>query len=243
MLSTLTASEISITGATTATISRMHVCSGTSADYTVTLPAVSGNTGKFIGFRMAPGLTKFVTLDGNGSETIDGATTRVMWALEVAILYCDGSTWTRVAGRFVQMNCKLAMTGTAQGAIGTGSTVAQLNSTVFDNTGKMADLANYRIVIKRTGSYRVWGSVGFTSSTGGAALGVTIPTVGCTITGCIPTYGPGLNAGYVAAKSSEILTYNAGDVVTISAYRDSTTATVYIWPAWTFLAAEEIQQW
>jgi len=53
MLSTLTASEISITGATTATISRMHVCSGTSADYTVTLPAVSGNTGKLIGFRMS----------------------------------------------------------------------------------------------------------------------------------------------------------------------------------------------
>ncbi len=43
---------VSVTGTATATISRLHVCSGTTADYTVTLPAVSGNSGKYIGFVM-----------------------------------------------------------------------------------------------------------------------------------------------------------------------------------------------
>jgi hypothetical protein len=95
--------EISVTGAVTATIGRMHVCSGTSADYTVTLPAASGNTGKFIGFRMASGLTKLVTLDGNSAETIDGLTTRIMRFNESAILFCDGSNWFKVAGRSVPM--------------------------------------------------------------------------------------------------------------------------------------------
>lgn len=115
-LSILTAAEISITTTATATIGRMHVCSGTTSNYAVTLPAVSGNTGKFIGFRMAPGLTKFVTIDGDGTEEIDGALSRVMWANETCELFCDGSAWTKVAGKsipfFVEVTRSTTLTTT-----------------------------------------------------------------------------------------------------------------------------------
>lgn len=71
ILSQLVSNEISITSAGTGTIGRMHVCSGTSSDYTVTLPDASANTGKLIGFRMASGLTKFVTIQGVSGQLID----------------------------------------------------------------------------------------------------------------------------------------------------------------------------
>ena len=102
------AAEISVTGATTATIGKMHVCSGTTGDYTLTLPAASGNAGKILGVRMSPALTKLVTVDGNASETLDGATTRIMWAEESAILLCDGSNWFKIGGKSVPMRARLS---------------------------------------------------------------------------------------------------------------------------------------
>ena len=68
--------ENAITGTATALLGRLNVCSGTTVDYTVTLPAVAGNAGRYLGFRMAAGLTRLVTLDGNAAETIDTALTR-----------------------------------------------------------------------------------------------------------------------------------------------------------------------
>lgn len=159
-LSTLTAAEISITGATTATISRMHVCSGTSADYTVTLPAVSGNTGKFIAFRMAPGLTKFVTLDGNSSETIDGQTTRIMWAMETCTLLCNGTTWTKIGGKSLPMSAQMGASGDQTISDNTW-TKATFNTSVSDPTGAMVDASNSRIYIRRGGIYDYLLNVGF----------------------------------------------------------------------------------
>ena len=153
IVSTLVNSEVSITGAVTGTISKMHVCSGTSANYTVTLPAAAGNTGKLIGFRMATGLTKLVTIDGNASETIDGALTRPMWAGEACILLCDGSNWFKIAGKTIPMTVamyKAADTGSPTSNVDTKIAV---DTTAIDNSGLMADTTNKRINIQRTGYY------------------------------------------------------------------------------------------
>lgn len=95
------ASEVSVT--TTATLDstafgKMHVCTGTTADYTVTLPTAVGNTGKIIGVRIASTCTKLITLDGNSTELIAGVSTRKFWALESVILMSDGAGWVRVGG-------------------------------------------------------------------------------------------------------------------------------------------------
>ncbi len=146
--------EISITGTATATIDRMHVCSGTAADYTVTLPAAANNAGRRLWFRMAAGLTRLVTLDGNASETIDGATTRVMWAGETAELLCDGSNWFKVAGRTKPLVCGM-LRNTTQSVANATATKIPLNATVTDNLGLQADLTNTRINVRRTGIYEV----------------------------------------------------------------------------------------
>ena len=151
IVSTLTSAEISITGATTATISRWHVCSGTSADYTVTLPTAASNAGKMIGFRMATGLTKIVTLDGNSTETIDGATTRLMWAGESALLMSDGTNWFKIAGKTIPMTAGISL-GTDQGLTDGVAAKISLNTSQWDSSG-MVDTTNQRLNIKRAGRY------------------------------------------------------------------------------------------
>lgn len=63
-------------------------CSGT---ITVTLPAVSGNTG--FNFYIKNVGTGLVTIDGSGSETIDGSTSITLIASESRHLFCDGTEW------------------------------------------------------------------------------------------------------------------------------------------------------
>jgi hypothetical protein len=104
-LGTLNGAEISITSAVPLTIGRMHVISG-STNFTPTLPATSGNTGKFIGARFTN--TGVTTIDGNASETIDGALTRAYYQDQAAVWLCDGSNWfsvyQKVAPRRASLN-------------------------------------------------------------------------------------------------------------------------------------------
>lgn len=72
---------------------KVHFCTGTSADYNVTLPAVSGNSGKMLMFKGSPALTKVVTLLQNSADTIDGATSRPFAAYGELWLLCDGTNW------------------------------------------------------------------------------------------------------------------------------------------------------
>jgi hypothetical protein len=151
-LSALTGAEIAITTTATLTINRQHLISGTSADYTVTLPAASGNADNFIGIRISPVATKLFTLDGNGSEKIDEALTKIMWAGESAMLYCDGSNWFKVAGKTIPMTAKLYL-GTTQSLPNSTLTVVFLDTVASNPTGLMANTANNRIDILRPGKY------------------------------------------------------------------------------------------
>lgn len=149
--------ETSVTGTATAAIGTMHVCSGTTSDYTVTLPAASGNAGRLIGFRMASGLTKLVTIDGNASETIDGAATRIMWAGESAILLCDGSNWFKISGKTIPIVAQMTRDA-AQSIANTSVDKIAFDAIAF-NSANMADATtNDRFDIKRDGKYLVSGS-------------------------------------------------------------------------------------
>ncbi len=155
---TITSTDSSVTGAATATLSTSlaaltwNVCSGTSANYTLSLPAVSGNANKFAAIRMDIGLTKLVTVDGNGSETIDGALTRVMWAQETAILLCDGSTWTKIAGRTVPMIAVGAPSGNGT-ATNNANTKIPIATSILDPTGRMVNTTSTRLDVIRGGNY------------------------------------------------------------------------------------------
>jgi hypothetical protein len=64
--------EVEVTGEvllTSTAYGKMHLCSGTSANYTVELPSAVGNEGKSIAVRMSTALTKLVTING-GAPTV-----------------------------------------------------------------------------------------------------------------------------------------------------------------------------
>jgi hypothetical protein len=167
--------EVAITGTvtlTSAAFGRMHVISGTTANYTITLPAVSGNAGQIIGFRVAPiaSATRIYTLDGNSTETIDAATTRMLWAHEVAILLCDGTEWNKIGGHSVPMACILRRE-TTQSIANTTWTQIVMTTSVSDNTSSLAvplgNTTSGRAVIIRPGNYAAQGFASLSGVTAG----------------------------------------------------------------------------
>ena len=174
----LSSPEISVTGATTATISRFHVASGTTADYALTLPAASGNAGKLIGIRISSGCTRWITVTGNGAEMIDGSNTRRMWAQESAILMCDGTGWTKIGGKSRALAAIVKRTTGVLSVVPAGWYPIPVNSVVSDNTSALAtpqfDSVNGRVRVLRSSNYTVSGFAGWTGVTTGKLQAVAV---------------------------------------------------------------------
>ncbi len=78
----------------TATASDHTIICNNSGGITITLPAASSATGRIYVIKKVSGLLNNVTIDPNGSETIDGSSTKVLTLLlETAMIQCDGTTW------------------------------------------------------------------------------------------------------------------------------------------------------
>lgn len=75
-------------------------CLSVSGTTTITLPAVA-TAGVGFPLLVMNTSTGVVTVDGNSSETINGATSIVLWPDDFVLLTCDGSTWIG-AGRFAE---------------------------------------------------------------------------------------------------------------------------------------------
>lgn len=70
------------------------LCDATSGNITVTLPAAASNSGRIYVIKKIDASANTVTIDGNASETIDGATTVVLSAQYASkMIQCDGSNW------------------------------------------------------------------------------------------------------------------------------------------------------
>lgn len=99
---TQTLTNKTINGFSVATVSKGAGYTATLADdvivcttsLTITLPAVATSTGKVFTIKAKTGGITSIVIDGNASETIDGATTKTIatdWS--TVTIVCDGSTW------------------------------------------------------------------------------------------------------------------------------------------------------
>ncbi len=143
------------------------VVKATTANHTVTLPAPALASGKpqLVAVKVDPASTKLVTLAPHAAETIDGASSRVLWAGEFAVLLTDGTNWFKVDGQSYPMACRLALSA-AQSISNDTLTRVNLDTTLVDNTGLMADTSNHRVAIQRAGSYVVTGTVSYPDEAG-----------------------------------------------------------------------------
>ncbi len=147
---------VSITGGislSSTAFGKLHLCTGTSANYTVVLPTAVGNTGKIIGFKFSSALTKLVTLDGLTTETIEGETTKVYWAKESVEVVSNGTNWEILSYKFMAMTAGLAI---ASVSIPQNSdTKVLFDAITHDNTGLMADTTNHQVNILRKSQYNM----------------------------------------------------------------------------------------
>ena len=83
------------TSAYTATVDDNTVlCNGTSAGFTITLPASSGNSGLKYNIKKIDSSVNTITIDGNASETIDGnLTVSLSSQYDSYTIQCDGTNW------------------------------------------------------------------------------------------------------------------------------------------------------
>jgi hypothetical protein len=87
--------------------------SASGAARTVTLPAASGMAGKVVEVKKTDSTTNVVVVDGNGSETIDGALIFVLYVPYQSIrLVCDGSNW-HVKGTYPTLLARATAASTA----------------------------------------------------------------------------------------------------------------------------------
>jgi hypothetical protein len=87
---------LSITGTATATLNRMHVVTGTSADYTITISGLSPRTGDVLGFQVSAytASSKVYKLDAGGTVKIAGRTRYLSLVhTNVVLLRWDGTDW------------------------------------------------------------------------------------------------------------------------------------------------------
>jgi hypothetical protein len=160
----------SITGTTTLTttsLGLLNICTGTSANYTVTLPSASSSSGKSIAFQMgtANTLTKLVTISAAGSDKIDGSTTRIMWSNETAVLFSNGTNWYKTSGKTIPMVA--GQTVNASQTISSGNVTKKTLGTPYaaNCPSAMNDTSNSSIIIQRASIYNVIASTRITNVT------------------------------------------------------------------------------
>lgn len=94
---TVTASSVTLDGQDT-----YILCDASSNNITVNLPAISGNAGRVFHIKKIDSSTNTVTIDGNGSETIDGATTYTLNNQYTAVSVVAGaSEWSLIKHFFI----------------------------------------------------------------------------------------------------------------------------------------------
>jgi hypothetical protein len=251
-----TITEVAVTGTVTLTataLGKVHVCSGTAADYTVVLPTAVGQAGRTIGFRMSDALTKLVTLDGSGTQTINGQAVRVLHSGEVVTLQSDGANWVKVGTGVVtlplicSMRLSSATPSTAQSIPNATVPLAKvlLNVPDIDSTGMMADAAGNRIVIPRTGRYRIDSSLRW-ASIGPATRVFSQVLVDGTGTPCVDEATVYTSGSFVSNNASYTMTLTTGQAVTLHAFQN-TGGPVYLFgdpvDSSAFLTVTELPTW
>lgn len=145
----------SITTTATASFNAYHIASGTTADYTITLPTITaGDIGKTLIIEVAASCTKLITLSG---VDIDGQATRVLWAKEVVHLRADAvGKWVKIGGKSIPMGCNIRLGANYSLASSTTLSKVTLDTLTAAAPAGMSDLANNRIKLIRKSK---WGIV------------------------------------------------------------------------------------
>lgn len=201
-----------ITSTTTLDATYSTVLCNNSSDITVNLPAASGCSGRRYVIKKVGNNNNTITIDGNSTETIDGATTLLLYVqYDMVEIVSDGSNWRIVADGRRSHSATLSLSTGQNFATGTFTKVPF--DGVGQNVANIADTGNSKIVIKRTGLYIV-------SWYWQLNAGATIHECGLYINGSLSRYTPMTCAGGASTMNiarTDQIALTAGDYLELYA--------------------------
>lgn len=84
---------ITINNNYTASTQNIILCDASSGAFTITLPLASSNTNKVYTIKKIDNTNNLVTIDGNGSETIDDEINQTINKFDSLKIVCNGTGW------------------------------------------------------------------------------------------------------------------------------------------------------
>ena len=132
--------------------------SDASGSFTITLPAAASNSGRMYYIKKTNSSSNTITIDGNGAETIDGATTLVLYVQYDAVrIVCNGSSWYVVDDQIHPHTCRLRRAA-AQSISDNTYTDISFDTEDYDIGGIGDITTDHRIEIRRDGYYQITGA-------------------------------------------------------------------------------------
>ncbi len=156
-LGAVSASFVTVTKTTTATLATTNednvIVDATSGDFTITLPAASGNSGLTYRITKSTSANK-VTVDGHGSETIGGELSAVLSSKDDSIIItCDGSNWFYLSD---DVNYSARYTSNSGATISAGSFgVVDFEDVSYDTHSAVTTGASWKFTAPVSGYYAV----------------------------------------------------------------------------------------
>lgn len=208
-----------VTGTDTATVNdrnKVLLCDASGGAFSVTLPlaATAGD-----GFQIAikrTNATNNVTIDGSGSETIDGALTYVLSAqYDAVVLQCDGANWNIISKPTTVVDASDTVKGivelatAAETLVGTDA-VRALTAAGMAGNKSLANSGYYKLP---GGLILQWGRSPSLSS--GTTTAVTLPTAfatGCFAAVAVPSFTTGggqANVAVTTLTTTQISIFNS----------------------------------
>lgn len=133
------------------------VCTNTN-NATVAIPSAANLPNRIIVVKKGANNTATVTLDPDGSETIDGATSYVLYVVnDYVVIQSDGSNWQVVGGYLAPHRCSIYE---GNGTLIPNNTFTRIpfNGANFDIGGIGDIVTDGRVEIRRSGYYLIFGT-------------------------------------------------------------------------------------
>lgn len=247
------ANPISITGATALTSGGFHYVTGTSGNYSVTLPSAATNSGKFIEVQIAPAASASKLYTITGAVTAGGYAL-AMHANEWVRLRSNGTNWVVSDEKHLDMFAKLGSNSSSNQLIAnaTLAKVTSMNVNNGESMSGMVDTVNSRIDILRAGAYRVYPKIVYTGDASTSVAAFT-EDIACqtrvnkngSLAFNVVHYGKsGSTTQFIESPSSELV-LAAGDYLELYAFRQTLGAalTTYVFRLGCRLEIEEMVRW
>jgi hypothetical protein len=200
-----------------------------------------------VGVRIDPSSTNLFTLNPHSSESIDGYSSRIMWAGESAVLVSDGTNWYKVAGKTIPMAARVYL-NSGQTCYQYAATQINLDTAASDNTGGLMTAnvsSTHAITIARPGTYLMFGQVIFKDNNSGVFIGWiwlnaennNLASQALSIVGS-PYIWPNPGPSCFAAGRA------AGDNILLGMYQTASASdTLLTGSPYTFLTVQELPSW